>query len=940
MKPLTLVMSAFGPYAGEETIAFDQMGNTGLYLITGDTGAGKTTIFDAISFALFGESSGGNREPSMLRSKFADSKTKTFVEMTFCYKQKIYRVKRNPEYLRPKDRGEGETRERADALLELPNHELVTGSKNVNECIIQLLGVNKEQFSQIAMIAQGDFLKLLLADTKKRSEIFREIFRTKNYQQLQMALQLQSSRLKDEYEQISASIGQYLEGLRCPAEHVHYEELERIRSHREYAVSQAQIVGTLLEELCADLHRQEKEYQKALAETEDAYHKISSRLGIFQAIRQGEADLAKAEKRLTEITEKLEMSRQLFQIEKEREPEQKRLAQEITIKKDKLKDYDELEALTQQAAVQKKNICELNRMTEKEKAEIEKLQQQITEGETKKELLENAQARALQLEQEKTKLIQLQEQCGEYEEKCGQLDELAKQQLREREEYQRAAEAADSSAKKALQMERAFLDGQAGILAATLKIGQPCPVCGATEHPNPAVCHAQIPGQEAVEKAKKQAKEKQEKSVALSEQAKETAGRKSVLEESRQISAKKLFDAWKEIAAQVPEPDNADAMEQGKAWLKKMIEQTGKELKKTAAEIEEWKALKEKLPLMQQELTEKQSCFRENREKTVKEQAEYANLQERKAQWQAQLGFAGKKEAENHIKGLEKELSGLEKAYRQAQEAVEHESDRWKETTAEVRTLTDSVDKQRREAGEENIEVLQAEEKRLKQEKQRISKEQKEIALMRDADERIAGQVKKQLEKLNETGARWQMVKSLHNTAAGNIAGKDKIMLETYVQMAYFDRIINRANVHLMKMTDGRFELLRSKEAGNQKSQSGLELNVLDHYYMSQGNGSRSVKSLSGGESFLAALSLALGMSEEVSANAGGIEMDAMFVDEGFGTLDESALDRAIRALQELSTANRIVGIISHVPELKNRMERQIVVKKDKLKGSSTELMK
>ena len=206
MRPLKLIMSAFGPYAGEETIDFEKMGNRGLYLITGDTGSGKTTVFDAVSFALFGESSGGNREPSMLRSRFAEAKTKTFVDLTFLYKGREYRVRRNPEYLRPKDRGEGETAERADAVLYLPGDGIVEGVKNVNEKITELLGVNKDQFSHIAMIAQGEFLKLLLADTKKRSEIFREIFGTKKYQALQDALKSRSGKLHDEYDEISRSI--------------------------------------------------------------------------------------------------------------------------------------------------------------------------------------------------------------------------------------------------------------------------------------------------------------------------------------------------------------------------------------------------------------------------------------------------------------------------------------------------------------------------------------------------------------------------------------------------------------------------------------------------------------------------------------------------------------------------------------------------------------
>ncbi|MBP3459218.1 MAG: SMC family ATPase [Lachnospiraceae bacterium] len=945
MKPLRLVMSAFGPYAGEEVIEFEKLGNTGLYLITGDTGSGKTTVFDAISFALFGESSGGNREPSMLRSRFAEPKTKTFVELEFLYKNNTYRVKRNPEYLRPKDRGEGETKERADAQFYLPGDGLITGIKNVDDKITELLGVNKEQFSQIAMIAQGDFLKLLLADTKKRSEIFREIFGTKNYQELQDALRSRSGKLHDEYDRISASIGQYLEGIRCPEEHPYYEEMERFKSDKKYASAKAQMAGKLLEELCDDLQIQVKEYEKAFQEADKAFNKVNHKLGIFQSVKQGEDALEKAEKKLAELRDKSEESSLLFNKEEEKAPGRKALSEEITIKKEKLKDFDELDELTAEYGKSEKQLKELSRSIGKEEKEIEQLQDQIVKGQEKRALLDNPLAKYSRLEQEKERLEQFYLIFKEYEEDLKRIQELGSKQKQEKEKYQKAAEDADKKLTFSLKLERAFLDGQAGVLAAGLKTGEPCPVCGSLEHPSPAFCREEVPEQSEVEEAKELAEACRQEAVRLSEKANEISGQRTVLEEKSKDCGEKLLKAWKELPGMpfeihsAADFQNKEAFRDSGSRVKDRIFRVQEEMEKTALHIEEAKELDQKLPRMNQELMEKKSQFQDHKEQSVKLQQAMESLQFQKEKLKTQLGFGSKKEAVAYVKGLEKELAQMEKDYEKAKKETEDINGKLKETEAAIKTLTDSVKKQKKEAGEEDMEVLRAKEKRLKQEREQISEARKEAELMADADERVKRNVLKQLDRLSETGEKWQMVKALHNTASGSIAGKDKIMLETYVQMAYFDRIINRANVHFMKMTDGRFELLRCQEAGNQKSQSGLELNVLDHYYMSKNGGSRSVKSLSGGESFLAALSLALGMSEEVSANAGGIEMDAMFVDEGFGSLDEGALDRAIRALQELSTANRIVGIISHVPELKNRMDRQIVVKRDKLKGSRTELV-
>lgn len=932
MRPLKLTMSAFGPYAGEETIDLEKMGNRGFYLITGDTGAGKTTVFDAISFALFGESSGENREPAMLRSRFAQAKTKTFVELIFLYKGREYTVRRNPEYLRPKDRGEGETTERADASFFLPGGgSPVEGVKSVNEKITELLGVNKEQFSHIAMIAQGEFLKLLLADTKKRSEIFREIFGTKKYQELQDSLKSRSGKLHDEYNEIERSIGQYLEEVRCPKEHIYFEEFEKLKAEKKFASDNR--LREMLEELCGDLHGRIKELEKALHKTDRELEKNSHDLGVYKSVKQGEENLKKTEKEKEELSFKLSECRKRLAEQEAQEGNRNALTEEIAVKREKLKEFEELEELIKEHKVKEKQLQESKKEAGKEEKAIEKLEVEKGNGEKQKELLGNPMERYARAEGEKERLQRLLEAFEAYEKDCKQIALLEKEEKAVQKRYKSAAEDMEKKLAYANKLERAFLDGQAGVLAAELKPGEPCPVCGSIEHPDPASFHQEIPGQEEVKRAREEGEAKRKEAAVLSEQARETAGRRTAMEEKEKDSKEKLFKIWKESMELPFEEKKA-----GKV-IKESILQADGALQKAEAEKEKLKKLEESLPKLEEELKERERLFGERKEQRLKEEEKVSSLWRQIENMQKKLGFAGKKEAQAHVKELEKNLAAMVKAFETARKETGEAEKKLSSAEASIKLLEKTIKKSRKEMGEVHGEALLIEQERLAGEKARIAVAKQEVERMWNADDSVRKSVALKLDRLRETGAKWQMVKALHNTANGSIAGKDKITLETYVQMAYFDRIIDRANVHLMKMTDGRFELLRSREAGNQKSQSGLELNVVDHYYMSRDGGSRSVKSLSGGESFLAALSLALGMSEEVSANAGGIETDALFVDEGFGTLDESALDRAVSALQELSNGNRIVGIISHVPELKNRIERQIVVKKIKGKGSETELI-
>ncbi len=918
MKPLKLTMSAFGPYAGVETIDFEKIGDSGLYLITGDTGAGKTTVFDAISYALFGESS-GHREASMLRSKFAEGKIKTYVNLLFAYKGQQYEIRRNPEYMRPKDRGEGETAEKADAQLLLPDGNLVTGVKHVNDRVIELLGVNKEQFSQIAMIAQGEFLKLLLSDTKKRSEIFRELFGTRKYQELQDLLRTRSGKLHDRYEEISKSIEQYLADFKCPKESVYYDEIENVKNSKH--VSLPEQVRSLLAQICKEMDAEATAYEKQLKDIDKQGEQLNRRLVLYKELCGNEELLSEKAKEQTKLIEMVMNCQEKLRIEEEKQPRQKELSEEILLKQNKLEEFTQLDVWLEELDQNKRKLHSAQTKQRTHEENLLSLRQALGTNREKRAKLQNPEAEYVRIRQEMEKKEQLLKDYQIYDEEQKRIEALAQKENVLKEQYCESAKEADTLMECALKLERAFLDGQAGVLASRLENGEPCPVCGSKEHPHPAVGETAIPEQTEVEEAKEKAESKRKESTALSESVKEITAKKEILLQKQ--------EEWKQrLATDIT-----------KEQLAKELKQQQLLLGKIGSDVAEAKRLDESIPLQEEKMEKEQAICQAEKEQLVKLKESCTNLEQQIKRQQEQLGFAGLAEAETYIQGLEAERNILEEAYKKAQKNLADAEVKKKECEASIQTLETAVKKQRKELKDTDGKALLQQDAELKLQKKRLDMLAKEAGHMAKGNEQIQSHVLRQLDELEKVGKQWQMVKALHNTAGGNIPGKDKIMLETYVQMACFDRIIARANVHLMKMTDGRYELLRAKEAVNQKSQSGLELNVLDHYYMSQSGGSRSVKSLSGGESFLAALSLALGMSEEVSANAGGIELDALFVDEGFGSLDEAALDRAIRALQELSTANRIIGVISHVPELKNRMERQIVVRRDKTKGSRTEVV-
>lgn len=918
MRPLKLTMSAFGPYAGRMELDFETLGSSGLYLITGDTGAGKTTIFDAISFALFGEASGGNREPGMLRSKYADPGTPTEVTLTFRYDGKEYTVIRNPEYLRPKGRGEGMTKQAAGAMLLLPDANPVTKPREVNAAIRDILGIDREQFAQVAMIAQGDFLKLLLADTKDRQKIFRNLFHTNLYVELQDRLSRQANQVKYQWEDVSNGIQQYMEGILWGESSSHGEQAQ-LAKNGELPVAE---VLELLQDLLEEDRQLEKRLEEEMKRNESETETVVAALTKAEAYRKTKKSLEEAETEEGETVIQLQQRQEVLECLLAQKPRQEQLSQEIIAIDLSLPDYDRLTQLraSNQAAQKEKQKAERDGA-----AALEEKQSLLSELESwKKERkgLENIGA-------EKEKLLrQKQEQHRKREQLQKLISDMVKFRAQQ-EKWETARDlylAADERSAKLLQefdaKSKAFLDEQAGIIAGRLEEGKPCPVCGSCHHPAPASMAEAATTEEEVKKARKAyekaAKDTEKASAAAAKEKGKVTGMEETLLKQMEILPEARDLEGAEAAAR-------DAVQQ----LGDSIDDLEIQIRKKGKEQERKEQLDAFIPQGEKELSRLEERYAAAKVQMASADVSGQSLTEQITALQEKLTFDSKSSAAEHRRTLERERSALQTAL----ETAEKNHASCKERLTSLRASVQQLKQQLEGSAEPDLQKQLEKKTELQTRKNAILKEQKTVHNRLEANGANRKNIRSKLAVLTELEEKQKWLRALSDTANGTIKGKEKIMLETYIQTTYFDRIVARANVRLMKMTGGQYDLKRRKTADTMRGQTGLELDVIDHY-----NGTeRSVKTLSGGESFKASLALALGLSDEIQMST-GIRLDTLFVDEGFGSLDPESLNQAYNTLAGLTEGNRLVGIISHVAELKERIDKQIVVTKEKSGGSKAEV--
>ena len=987
MRPTQLTISAFGPYAGEIKLDMDALGDRGLYLISGDTGAGKTTIFDAITFALYGNASGEARRPKMLRSKYALPDAGTFVEMSFVYNGMEYSVRRNPEYMRAKQRGEGETKEKPDAELNMPDGRVITGDKAVTQEIETLLGLSREQFSQIAMLAQGSFSRLLSGKTEDRGIIFREIFGTRPYQQFQEKLKEQAKALYGQYADTRKSIEQYTGGV-IPGD----EREDLAIRWKEAQKGSLEVMLALLEQMITADREEENALDGKMKAIREEMSALGLKLGKAQSASKVFKDLEAARLILDREAPRLAAAKGNYNKEKEGQAERDILMVTITKMEEAMKSYARYDGLAAGREECLKRIGRLKANALRNQEEEARWREQLLKEDNELAALKTAgedyqaaQSAIEKLAEYRTRVDSLVGELSEYHRERKNLEQ-AQELYREADETRRRADQVYKS------LYQRFLDNQAGILARELVEGSPCPVCGSTVHPAPAGPGQAAGGRnpaaggrnpadtfpcaypdcdvtkELVDQAAKDSEARTRTASELSLKAGRLAGsletRYTRMRQQIDAEVGSWKEAWRERLNQ--EEDRGDGgaagspaarMEQRQHFLKVWEDMLG-ELKDQLARQEaaaKKRAAECRARLKHKEELEKarvghQKSLEEAGEKRqqvlkllIEAEEREKGLEDQIKELAGKLPFKDRNQAREELAGKRAAFEAGEKAFREAEKTYLEVSQKAADARSRMEALRaqlqDTEPDTELDAGLDReltalglarqMEELTAAQERAKAELDLQEQKKSRIHHRLETNRAAYSRILKQKDAMEEIQQQWTWVKSLADTAAGEVGGKEKITFETYVQMAYFERIIARANTRFMVMSGGQYELKRCSEEDN-RGKSGLGLNVVDHYNGTQ----RSVRTLSGGESFQASLSLALGLSDAIQSAAGGIRLDTMFVDEGFGSLDEDTLNLAMKALGDLAEGRRLVGIISHVTELKERIERQIVVVKEKSGGS------
>ena len=917
MKPLKLTMSAFGSYAGKNVIDFTGQ-QQGIFLITGDTGAGKTTIFDAITYALYNQTSGGERNGNMMRSQYAQPETETYVELEFLYRGQTYRVRRNPDYKITKTLKNGKIREQKvphSVELTMPDGTVFPEKKNATDAkIIEILGLTADQFSQIVMIAQGDFLKLLYTKSDERKMIFSKLFRTDIYWKIQENLRRKSMEMDERiqendraFEQEKSRIIPLPESEELPLD----ELVERLRERLKDALKEQNLRRANVEELNKKITK---------------YEEINKLFVSLEKIRQTGKEL---ETRQAESKERRQQIENARKADKVLVAEQQNLRQQQEVEQSAQAIAKMTETLANDQEMfetLKTQLQEVEAEQKREAADIQKKMLALEQSFPSYEALQNARSEEQQAKKVWEDLGKTSEESFHKKEAgIAALKEQQKQQEQVVEQtkknWEQTSLGASESAKHYEHMYEAFLKEQAGILAENLSAGCPCPVCGSTVHPDPAKLSDHAVTELEVEQAKKTraaAEEKRDLAHAAFETEK--------TEKQKLAQAVEKEEADFVLAQTIAKQQRKEA-EQNYVSLQKIAEQIREKLvyPSLAEAKKQYAAMQKALAAAEQEIERKrqkvselaeamntlkgQKLAEEENQKTAKKLAaktekEYAKLLEKS-------GFIS--EETYHLAILpERSRSKLEREEKEYESQCLRQQSEQKLLEKQVsgKTYTDTT---------ELNEQLKAEKQVLKE----AEKTYMELHTAYENDRAVLQNCAVYLEKGKKLESEDQVIKSLSKTANGRLSGSAKMDFETYIQRQYFKQIIHEANKRLLTMSNHQF-ILKLKEEANtgRKTNEGLDLSV----YSLVTDSERDVKTLSGGESFLAALAMALGLSDIVERSAGAIHPDMMFIDEGFGSLDAQSRQQAIEVLAELAGDSRMVGIISHVTELKEQIDRKLVV--------------
>ncbi len=1070
MRPVRLTMSAFGSYAKETTISFDHL-EQGLFLITGNTGSGKTLIFDAIMYALYDDTSGMTRGRNKLRSDFATSDVETFVELEFILRGETYTIKRSPKYMRPKQRGSGMTERQAEVELTYPDGRVETMIRIVEEEVKELLGLDKNQFRQVAMIAQGEFYELIGASSSDRSEIFRRIFNTGLYERMQLLFAEKLKEAKNRRERCADRLFHELESIRLP------DGEEDAANRRREILDSGSLWG--VEGFPDELKRIAKEMEETHHELgrkrADAQEKLRRADIALAKMRKDNETIGEYEKALA-VHEQLKASEEAFRERKRRLDDDERGARIVepvwqawrTAENAVIGERDKIgysaEAVKQAAAAKEEAVERLTKVKEREKErqelplEIDRLVAELNTFDSLAKIeSESDQAKAALKQLEIAHQVHLEQDAAlekSIDEMTAQRDALddaerdfheAQTRFREVEgDMSRAKTASktlfdlrgtiekllsdrdtcdelhvswDHAAREAKEASDLLFRERAGYLAVTLKEGDPCPVCGSTEHPLKAALAENAPDEAMVERLDKEAEAKRERvDRASSDLEKAIASAKSTL---AHVSAavEELADKLERVSGMSFDTDAPDlSVERGdelgaieaernkldtrvsavRSFLSAEQTEVNQALHSAKGRVDRRKSLESELKAQRDSLKENAAILKTVQDKLQSKNLELTGLQGRLEELKQRISGRTLDEVTKDHKDKSTLLQELNKAFQGAAEAERRASETFLAAETAYRSNEESLKKAEETCGEREKDFLDAlekasfitendyREKRLRDDerktlRKKVDDEENARRVNKHDLERLSGEVK-DLEKYDleaETAAvnamrekqtdldddftnktillrqfRERMVEieklfadatalleeesmldDISKLASGRHSDADKITFEMFVQTWYFSQVIRRANQRYEIMTNGRYELRRSETSGDQRSRTGLDLSVEDLWSANE----RPVSTLSGGEKFQAALALALGMSDVISEHAGGVQIDALFIDEGFGGLDDDSLQDAISVLRDLTVDDRLIGIISHVALLKQAISQQLAVSIVEAEGSSAE---
>lgn len=1045
MKPIRVVMSAFGSYAGEETVNFDTYDH-GIFLITGDTGAGKTTLFDAITYALYDQTSGGKREGEMMRSHYALDDTPTFVEFTFKYQGQIYTIKRNPKYSRASKRRnkDGEiqsTVENPSVELIMPDGRPFEGKvKETNKKIIEIMGLDADQFTQIAMIAQGDFLKLLHAPTRDRKEIFSRIFNTKIYASIQEALRSKGKALDIELHQNKSACSLELERISCVEDSDYAKDWQAEKGFSEIDMSQTmELIRKILDETEAKEQllgeaiqekQQESDHIKASVKLGET---INTLIDKYESVQSALIEVKEKEPQFATLNTEIERAKKAAIVQrietaalKERSNQEATSKRITTIQNELISLEEKLTAaLDQRDALAKglsamtleinpkivriKDSLEVYEQTEKKEDEYKvflssftKLESKYLEQNTAIEALKSTSVHLLQeldrLKNSEADVFKAAQEVKQLEEKEKELRLMAEAVER----YESAKKMQDDRAAELLQEQKVyqiksdayehiyadFIHEQVGIIAATLVDGAPCPVCGSVDHPRKAERSVKAISQKQVDDAKLQrntAEKKLNDATVLYNEIKlvfekekdylQHQGRRLIspeflLEPGGVVHIRAISESVKEQVI-----SSKTVLTQAQQKLSE-FETYSVQLKDTDAKLSQLQVDKEKLETEKKELLiiNSQMDAEIKQMKSSLTYASKADALKQLAELDAQLekGDAALKEAENKYRFLlntkeknqgilttEKVLFDRQKGETEILEASFKETlaqqgfedryiyqsavreDVWivdaekkyQDYREKIIKLTEQVKTYKeQQEGKSRVDLIRLKEQEVLTTDQlrQMTEQAKKIFTIKDQNSKAQAKIQRLFTERLALKKKYEVLSTLDKTANGNLSGAAKMDFQTYIQRRYFEHIIHEANKRLQIMSSEQFILrCRDKESLGAQGEVGLDLDV----YSLVNDKTRDVKTLSGGESFMSSLAMALGMADVIQNTAGKIHLDTMFIDEGFGSLDDDTREQAIKILNSLAEGKRLVGIISHVTELKDRIHQKLYVTKDE-KGS------